>query len=193
MALDPRARYETVPALQAEIEAYQNGFATRAEKAGAWKQLTLLVKRNKAAAVVGLVMILLNFAFTAKVITEGRRAERALADLRSAAPTLISQARELIDQQKVRRSAGQDRFRGKVRWEEPDYIICSRPKCWRRPCRFDKAAAEFRRVLEFGPESVGFGEPRALQKGCCARTRIQWTSTIRACAPCTISCSRRNA
>ena len=58
MALDAAARYPRVADLQADVLAYQNGFATSAEKAGAWKQLTLLVKRNKAAS-IGAAAVLL--------------------------------------------------------------------------------------------------------------------------------------
>ncbi len=47
LALDQKDRYQTVPELQRDIEAYQNGFATSAEHAGLVKQVTLLVKRNK--------------------------------------------------------------------------------------------------------------------------------------------------
>ena len=38
MALHQNARYSGVPEFQAEIVAYQNGFATTAEKAGPLKQ-----------------------------------------------------------------------------------------------------------------------------------------------------------
>lgn len=49
MALDRGQRYAGVPELQAEITAYQNGFATQAGNAGLAKQFVLLVKRHKAA------------------------------------------------------------------------------------------------------------------------------------------------
>jgi hypothetical protein len=41
--LDKARRYDQITALSADIEAYQNGFATRAEDAGAMKQLLLLL------------------------------------------------------------------------------------------------------------------------------------------------------
>ncbi len=49
MALAPAARYQSVADLQAEITAYQNGFATGAERAGLGRQLVLLIKRHKGA------------------------------------------------------------------------------------------------------------------------------------------------
>ncbi|MEP6809770.1 MAG: protein kinase [Chthoniobacterales bacterium] len=47
MALDPARRYANVLDLQADVAAYQRGFSTEAEQAGAWKKLRLLVARNK--------------------------------------------------------------------------------------------------------------------------------------------------
>lgn len=47
LKLEQKDRYQSVPELQREIEAYQNGFATSAEHAGVLKQVSLLVKRNK--------------------------------------------------------------------------------------------------------------------------------------------------
>lgn len=43
-------RYQSVPDFQADIEAYQNGFATTAENAGVGKQAFLLLKRQRYLA-----------------------------------------------------------------------------------------------------------------------------------------------
>jgi serine/threonine protein kinase len=45
--LDKAKRYQSVGALAADIESYQNGFATCAEQAGLATQLVLLVKRHR--------------------------------------------------------------------------------------------------------------------------------------------------
>ncbi len=106
LALDPAARYPRVEDLQADLLAYQNGFATSAEKAGAWKQFTLLIKRHKATSIGLAALLLVSIGFTAKVIAEGKRAERgevlakteakranaALADLKASAPSLLALA-----------------------------------------------------------------------------------------------------
>ncbi len=47
LTLDKARRYQDVAAFSADIEAYQNGFATSAEHAGLGKQLVLLIRRNK--------------------------------------------------------------------------------------------------------------------------------------------------
>ena len=50
LALDRAKRYQRVEDLQADIAAYQGGFATSAENAGLGKQLILALKRHKVAA-----------------------------------------------------------------------------------------------------------------------------------------------
>ena len=108
MAFDREARYRRVEDLQADIAAYQNGFATSAESAGAWKQFTLLIKRNKAASLGVAAVLLVGSVLGTKAILEGRRAEReaaaakaSLAELRATAPTFFAQAKLLTDQEKL--------------------------------------------------------------------------------------------
>ncbi len=76
MAFDRERRYAQVGDLQRDLEAYQNGFATSAENAGAWKQFTLLIKRNKAASLGIAAVLLVGSVLGTKAILEGRRAER---------------------------------------------------------------------------------------------------------------------
>jgi len=74
MALDPKDRYQSVPEMVEDIEAYQNGFATRAEQAGLFVQLFLLVKRHRlATALVGLLLVCAAI-FTAQLAASERRA-----------------------------------------------------------------------------------------------------------------------
>ena len=78
LALHPVDRYPSVPELQKDIEAYQGGFATGAEKASAWRQLALLVLRHKqefTLAAVALGVLLATVAgFVVKVTQEKNRA-----------------------------------------------------------------------------------------------------------------------
>ncbi len=88
LAFDKAARYRSVEDLQADLLAYQNGFATSAENAGAWRQIALLVRRHKATA-LGLAAVLLTGAsLGTQAIVAGRRAERANLALRRQAPAL---------------------------------------------------------------------------------------------------------
>ena len=61
MALRPEHRFESVKKLQADVAAYQSGFATSAEEARAWKRLKLLVARNKVlfTAIATIFVVLL--------------------------------------------------------------------------------------------------------------------------------------
>ncbi|MEO6750375.1 MAG: hypothetical protein ABIP85_01230 [Chthoniobacteraceae bacterium] len=85
-------RYQNVAALSADVEAYQNGFATSAENAGAWRQFTLFIRRNKAASIGVAAVLLVGTTFGTKALVEGRRAERALADLKKSAPAMLALA-----------------------------------------------------------------------------------------------------
>lgn len=81
LALRREDRYQNVEELAADIEAYQNGFATTAENAGAWRQAALLIKRHKAAA-LSLAACLLALAsitswFTSRLLDERNNAIEA--------------------------------------------------------------------------------------------------------------------
>ena len=104
MAFEKAARYPRVEDLQADLLAYQNGFATSAEKAGAWKHVTLFVKRHKAVATsIAAALVLLavvSAGFTFRVIGEKNRAENALTDLKKTAPALRQLAEKEADFQR---------------------------------------------------------------------------------------------
>jgi serine/threonine protein kinase len=55
MALDPEKRYQTVDEMQADITAFQGGFATKAEKAGLFKQALLWAGRHKKEVILILI------------------------------------------------------------------------------------------------------------------------------------------
>ena len=96
MATDRTKRYPSVEAFAADIEAYQNGFATSAEDAGAWKRVRLWLARNKVLAGSAAAMLVVASGFTAKVAAEGRKATRALARLQETAPTFAAQAEDAL-------------------------------------------------------------------------------------------------
>ena len=78
MATDRSRRYPSVEAFAADIDAYQNGFATSAEDAGAWRRMKLWVGRNKVLAGAAAAMLVVVSGFTGKVVAEGRKATLAL-------------------------------------------------------------------------------------------------------------------
>ncbi|MDF1815232.1 MAG: serine/threonine protein kinase [Verrucomicrobiales bacterium] len=58
LAKNPQDRYENVEQLQAEIEAWQNGFATAAEDAGILRHVKLFVRRHEAASFAALLIVM---------------------------------------------------------------------------------------------------------------------------------------
>jgi serine/threonine protein kinase/pSer/pThr/pTyr-binding forkhead associated (FHA) protein len=88
LALDKAARYSNVTALQSDLAAYQNGFVTSAESKSAWKQFRLLIKRHKAASFGAVGVLLVGTVFGTGALVQGRRATRALVDLKKTAPAL---------------------------------------------------------------------------------------------------------
>jgi serine/threonine protein kinase len=52
MAFDPEKRYQSVEEMQADITAFQGGFATKAERAGVFKQTLLWAARHKKEVIL---------------------------------------------------------------------------------------------------------------------------------------------
>ncbi len=96
MAFDREHRYPRVENLQADLLAYQTGFATSAENAGLGRLLLLALRRHKTTALAAALVLLAAGGFGTRALLEGRRAEQALADLRSTAPNFIDQAATLV-------------------------------------------------------------------------------------------------
>jgi hypothetical protein len=97
MATDRNKRYASVEAFAGDLERYQNGFATSAEDAGAWKRVRLWVARNKVLATSAAAMAVVVSGFTVRVVTEGRKATRALSRLQETAPTFALRAQDALN------------------------------------------------------------------------------------------------
>lgn len=76
LALEPGERYRTVGALQADVRAYQSGFATTAERAGALTQIRLFIHRHRVLSAAAAVIALLTVAFIHRLARERDVAER---------------------------------------------------------------------------------------------------------------------
>jgi serine/threonine protein kinase len=96
MARERDKRYASVEAFAADIEAYQNGFATQAEEAGAFKRLRLWVGRNKVLTGSAAAMLTVVSGFSVKVVAEGRKATLALDRLSASAPTFAQRAEDAL-------------------------------------------------------------------------------------------------
>ncbi|MDR3403246.1 MAG: protein kinase [Chthoniobacter sp.] len=126
LAHDRGQRYQCVGEYQADIAAYQGGFATSAENADAWKQFTLLVKRHKALSIAVatslVVLVCVSAAFTARVIHERDVAvgERAHAEAERAKTVLANaeNLRHLHEASMADFSAADERLGEDTRWSE---------------------------------------------------------------------------
>jgi serine/threonine protein kinase len=96
MANSPDQRYQTVRELQTDIGAYQAGFATTAENAGAVKQALLLLKRQRVVAGAAIAGVVVLAVFAAQLIRDRHEAEQTLQRLHAAAPALAEQARTFL-------------------------------------------------------------------------------------------------
>ncbi len=76
LRLEKERRYRNVADFSADIEAYQNGFATTAEQAGALTQLKLLMLRHKAVTASLAALLLVSAGFVLKVMASERKATR---------------------------------------------------------------------------------------------------------------------
>ena len=128
LSLRPEDRYQSVTEFQREIEAWQGGFATDAEHAGAFKQAALFIKRNKAVSAAAAFIVLLTTGFMVKVITSERRAvaneKRArdtLDELTATAPTFLAQAQALIEKQQFAEALEKIEFAAALKPNDAEY------------------------------------------------------------------------
>ncbi len=154
--LKPENRYRTVADLQADVAAYQRGFATRAENATLWKQITLAVRRHRReaalsafalAAVAGLAA----YSFF-KLSGERNRAAAALDELRGAAPAFVAQARAYALAEKFTDALERLDYALKLRPAEPEYLLAKGNLL--QACLDFEAAARAYRAVE-GPLRAG--------------------------------------
>jgi serine/threonine protein kinase len=143
---DPNLRYGSVKDLQVDIAAYQNGFATKAEKAGLLKHAALFFKRNKAASIGAAAVLVISIAFGARAVMEGRRAEQALEELKSTAPTFAAQAAFLVENQKFDEAINKIGFAIRLDGRNADYRLFL-ANTLQALSRLPEAAASYRQVL----------------------------------------------
>lgn len=83
----PELRYDSVLALAEDIDSYLAGYATRAEGAGFWRQIWLLIQRHRNIAMTVGVILLLSLGFMFQVVSSGREAQVLLGTTREALAT----------------------------------------------------------------------------------------------------------
>jgi Leucine-rich repeat (LRR) protein/tetratricopeptide (TPR) repeat protein len=170
LALDRELRYWTVEELQADLVAYQSGFATSAEEAGPWKQFTLFVARHKTLSTAAAVILVLTAVFTASVIqqrnravAEQARAEESLAALRQTAPTFADQARLFCEQGKFPEALEKIDAARQLVPEATAYLL-HRAEILQALERWDEAIAAFATARERGALSPYLAENEKLSR-----------------------------
>lgn len=133
MALKPEDRYESVEALQNEVRAYQEGFATEAENAPFHRLLMLLFKRHAALSILSaaalVVITLTTYSFLQRIEENKIRleiAEKKSQEEQTKRESLSKDAAEILLQQSFQHLARKD---------------------------YDQALAELNKSLELKPES----------------------------------------
>ncbi len=153
MATDRDKRYPSVEALAGDIERHQNGFATQAEDAGAWKLIRLWVARNKVLAGSATAMLLVVGGFAGEVLSEGRRATRALRNLSELSPLVAKEAEESLREGKFEEGLARASYAVNLN----DGIANSHAVLGNalQVCnRWEEAAAAYRRALQLGFNEV---------------------------------------
>ncbi len=150
MAFDRAARYASVADLQADIAAYQGGFATVAERAGLARHLFLAIMRHKAVTAAALITLITGAAFGTRAFFEGRRAERTLVELRGTAPTFFAAAKSKLDEGLFTEALEKIGYAIKLDGNSADYRLF-RANLLEAMQRLPEAADEYRRTLGLRP------------------------------------------
>ena len=171
LSLKREARYQNVTSLSADVEAYQNGFATRAENAGAWRQLVLLMKRNKGVSISLLVLLLASIGFVIKVTASERKATQnekkaldTLAELRATAPTFFNQAKLLTGQENFDEALEKIGIALKLDANNASFHV-QRANILQSQERFAEAAVEYEAAAKLNAQ-----EPNAAENATLSRT-----------------------
>ena len=177
--IEPEKRYQTVEEMQADIAAFQGGFATKAERAGIAKQAMLWTGRHKAEVVLGAVfavifhIVVITFVLSLKherdsaVLNEGRareseqraiaseaQAAEALKNLWETAPTFASDAQSLIEDLKFDEALEKIDYAIEQQPQQADYYVL-RGFALQSLLRFPEAKAAFELSREPGDVAVG--------------------------------------
>ncbi len=172
LALSPERRYQRVTDLQADLRAFQNGFPTSAEGAGAGRQFLMLVRRNRgvarALATSAALLALLSTAYTIWVDLEGRRAiqerdratqarvvtetekeraDGALKRLEKAAPTFAVKSDSAVKEGNIEEALKLIGFSIDMDQQNASYRV-SRGDIYQANERFPEAIADYERAMK---------------------------------------------
>jgi serine/threonine protein kinase len=175
LALKQIHRYQNVKALQRDIRAYQSGYATRAESASAWRQITLFVARHSGAtAAIVIITMLLTTAswlnFHARIKAEKAQKETALdrdrtratlEELRGTAPAIAAHAEVLFEKGRLEASERTLSYAIQLVSEHTPYLL-RKAHMLQAMLRIEEALQAYEEVLALQPANAMAKENRAL-------------------------------
>ena len=170
LALKQSDRYQSVKALQRDVEAYQNGFATSAEHASLWRQVSLFVKRNKTASVAAAIVLLAVSVGSVVSTTQWVRADQQkkiaetnFNDLRGTAPDLIAASKRFVEQRDLDEGVKRAGFAVKLVPENIEYRL-HLANLLQASLDLGAAAKEYEAVLRMDPANEAAKDNLALGK-----------------------------
>jgi serine/threonine protein kinase len=179
MALAPEDRYQSVEEMQADITAFQGGFATKAERAGLGKQILLWAGRHKKEVTLFAIFAIIfhvalgMFFYSLKrqrdaaianyhraIASEQRakeseqKAAEVLADLRETAPTFASEAQALIEDLKFPEALDKIDYALAQQPQNADFWVL-RGHILQSLLRWPEAVEAYEKALAFNPRVAG--------------------------------------
>jgi tetratricopeptide (TPR) repeat protein len=161
MSYAPADRYANVAELQADVTAWQGGFAPKAERAGLKRQVFLWTARHKGnVALVTLFAVIFHVSIIWFFLSLKHERDRALAsekqlftamhDLQGAAPLFAEEAAQLAKKKEY--EAALDRIESAIRQvpNDPDYHTL-RGNLLQVLLRWDEAIEAYETALERNP------------------------------------------
>jgi|GEM_PF-1144269 len=153
MALERKERYQKVQQFQKDIEAWQLGYATTAEEASFWRQVTLFIARNKAATIVGGLVFLIGASLLGWAVFADQKAQAAMTEMQTAVPLIEGELQATIDAGQFERAKGRLNSLIMLLPERAEYRV-QRAQIHQSLIQFEAAATDFEVAgeLEGDPE-----------------------------------------
>jgi serine/threonine protein kinase len=154
LSREPADRYQTATELRNEVDAFLGGFATSAERAGFFKQATLLINRNKALAlsIMASIVIIVGISavFLHRLIADRNFAQSTVKELQSTAPTFYEEALALIDDQKFDEALEKISYACTLQPRNADYHRVE-GNIYQSLLRLDEAVAAYSKAIALDP------------------------------------------
>jgi serine/threonine protein kinase len=165
MSYAPADRYATVSDLQADVTAWQGGFAPKAERAGLKRQLFLWIARHKGnVALVTLFALIFHVSIVwfflslkherDRALESEKQLSNAMHDLQGAAPLFAEEAQQLAKRKDY--ESALERIESAIRQvpNNPDYHVL-RGNLLQVLLRWDEAVEAYEVALERNPANPG--------------------------------------